>query len=103
MGVGVFLFGTEARRTGTVLVLATIVIVSSVASALVFLRGPISSASLRSELTQPNVPLTCPAGTFVANHSCVSNCPAGFRPVTYDAARSTICMSQNNTPLSVYD
>jgi hypothetical protein len=103
MGVGIFLFGTEARRTVTVLLLATIVIVSGVASALVFLRGPISSAGLKNDLIQPNVPLTCQAGTFVANHSCVSNCPAGFRPVTYDAARSPICMSQDNTPVSVYD
>ncbi len=95
-------FTTEAQRTLGVLLLVTVVVIAAVASGLVLLKGPVSAA-FSSGLTQPNVLLTCPTGTYVANHLCVANCPLGFGPVAYDSAQSPICMSPDNRPVSVYD
>src|SRR2546425_1582359 len=85
------------------MLLVSLVVVASVVSALTFLKIPFYSAPLGGGLTQSNVTLHCPSGTYVANHSCVAICPVGFRPVAYDAAESPVCMSLSNLPVSVND
>ncbi len=96
-------FTKQPSRNLAIILLVTVVVVASVVSALTFLKIPIYSAPLYGGLTQPNVTLHCPSGTYVANHSCFTNCPTGFRPVAYDTAESPICMSTSNWPVSVND
>jgi hypothetical protein len=97
------IFTRQPSKDLAIILLVAVVIVAGVVSAFTFFKIPIFSASLNGGLTQPNVALHCPSGTYVADHSCVANCPIGFRPVAYDTAESPVCMSPSNWPVSVND
>jgi hypothetical protein len=61
----------------------------------------------RQNSTHPNVRLSCIMGIaarlYLADHHCVTQCPSGFQPISYDQGLAPICMSSTNEPVSIYD
>src|SRR5712692_1497112 len=61
----------------------------------------------RQNSNHPNVQLSCVMGAaireYLSDHHCVTQCPSGFHPTSYDQGLAPICMSLANEPVSIYD
>ena len=92
------------RRTLLVLTLVAISLIAGLvtASDLGILNLPLYRAVNQNHL-QPNVEVFCRSGTYLANHHCVANCPTGYGGVTGAGGESSVCMSSDNRPVSIYD
>lgn len=60
-------------------------------------------ATVRQNANHPNVELSCSSGLVLANHHCVTECPAGYHPVSWSAGENSICLSPIGDPVSLYD
>jgi hypothetical protein len=88
------------RKTLLVITLVAISLIAGLvtASDLRILNLPLNQNHL-----QPKVEVFCRTGTYLANHHCVTSCPTGYSPVTWAADESSVCMSPDNRPVSIYD
>jgi len=88
------------RKTLLVITLVAISLIAGLvtASDLSILNLPLNQNHL-----QPNVKVFCGTGTYLANHHCVTSCPTGYSPVTWAGGESSVCMSPDNRPVSIYD
>lgn len=89
-----------ARRTILIITLVAVSLITSLVAAS-DLNGPISNHHLNP--LQPNVKVFCGTGTYLADHHCVTSCPSGYSPVTWSQGESSVCMSSDNRPVSIYD
>ncbi len=88
------------RKTLLVITLVAISLIAGLvtASDLSILNFPLNQNHL-----QPNVEVFCGTGTYLANHHCMTSCPTGYSPVTWAGGESSVCMSRDNRPVSIYD
>lgn len=91
-------------------VLLVVIVVASVfASNLADLRVNWLPSMYRQVLDHVNVPVYCEQGLYLADHQCVSTCPAGFSPGHWFTASSSVsfsgspCMTNDGRPVSIYD
>ncbi len=97
-------------KTLTAIAIIGLIVLGTVGSA--FAVGIIDAriqqvTAARQNSNHPNVQLSCVMGLaireYLADHHCVTQCPSGFHPTSFDQGLAPICMSSASEPVSIYD